>query len=379
MNRIVRLFLALGAIFVAGAAVSACGSAVPGDSVAVVGGNPITKQALAHWAYIAAVGQSQQNPGSPVIVPDPPNYTKCLASIKKIAPASIPAAELKSACVSQFAQTMEYLIRADWIQGQAAALGIKATTAEVQAKFNAAKNQQFKTAASFQQFLTQTGQTLNDILYRFRITVLAQKLASPAAIKAYYDSHIATYSTPERRTVRVILTKTLAQANAAKAALEHHQSWVVVAKKYSTDTATKKNGGLITGVVNGEEPSALNAVIFTAPSQKLVGPVKTPFGYYVAEVITIVPASRESLAAATATIKSMLASNALANPTWLKHWKAKTTCRDGFQIPDCSNYTAPKTATTTTAGGTAGGPATTSTGTATAGSATTTTTSTTKK
>jgi len=101
--------------------VSGCGSSIPGNSVAVVAGNPITQQALAHWGYVAAVGESEQSPGSPVIVPDPPTYTKCIASLKKVAPATISVAELKTACVSQFSQTLEYLIRADWIQGQAEA------------------------------------------------------------------------------------------------------------------------------------------------------------------------------------------------------------------------------------------------------------------
>jgi foldase protein PrsA len=374
VNHIARLILALGAIFV-GLVVSGCGSAIPGDSVAVVGGNPITKQALAHWGYVAAVGASQQSPGSPVIVPDPPNYPKCIASLKKIAPPTIPVAQLKTACASQFAQTLEYLIRADWIQGQAASQGIKATAAQVQKQFATARDQQFKTPTAFQQFLTQTGQTLGDILYRFRISVLSTKLATPAAINAYYQSHLSTFSTPERRNIRIILTKTAGQANAAKALLASHHSWLSTAKKYSIDTATKNTGGLLAGVVNGEEPAPLNAVIFSAPQQKLLGPIKSPFGYYVAEVTSISPATKESVAQATPTIKQTLASNALSAPTWLKKWKAKTTCRAGFEIPDCSNYAAPKPVTTTPTTGTAGGTVTptTSTGTTSAPPTTTTT------
>jgi parvulin-like peptidyl-prolyl isomerase len=343
-----RFILALGAIFVGGVAVSGCGSAVPGDSVAVVAGNPITQRALAHWGYVAAVGQAQVSPGSPVIIPDPPNYPKCIASLKKIAPPTIPHSELKTACASQFQQTMEYLVRSAWVQGQAAAKGIKVTPAQVMTKFTTAKNQQFKTAAQFTTFLNQTGQTVNDILYRFRISLLAQRLATPAAIAAYYKQHLTSYSTPERRNVRIVLTKSLSQANAAKAALQHGKSWQVTAKKYSIDPATKNTGGLLADVVSGEEPNALNAVIFSAPKQKLEGPVKTPFGYYVAEVTSIFPATTQSLQKEQATIKSTLANTALSSPPWLKKWKAKTTCRAGFQIPDCNNYVAPKTTKTTT-------------------------------
>ena len=176
--------------------VSACGSSIPGDSVAVVAGNPITKQTLAHWEYVAAEGEAQSDPGSPVIIPDPPTFAKCIAALKKIAPSTISVSELKTACSSQYAQTMEYLIRADWLQGQAAAEKIKVTPAEVEKTFTTAKNQEFKTAAAFQAFLTETGQTPADILYRFRISLLSTKLATPAAIKAYYKAHAASYSTP---------------------------------------------------------------------------------------------------------------------------------------------------------------------------------------
>jgi hypothetical protein len=309
-----RLILAPGAIFV-GLVVSACGSGIPGNSVAVVGGAPITQQALSHWGYVAAVGQSQSAPGSPVIIPDPPAYKKCITSLRKIAPASVPATELKTACVSQFTQTMEYLVRSYWVQGQAAAEGIKVTPAQVMAKFTSAKNAQFKSAAEFKLFLTQTGQTVSDILYRFRISMLATKLATPAAVKAYYQQHMASYSTPERRTVRIILTKTQGQAQAAKSALGH-QTWQAVAKRYSIDPATRNTGGLLTAVTNGQEPTALNSAIFAASKGTLLGPIKTPFGYYVAEVTAIVPATTEPLAKASTTIKASISQAALSAPPW---------------------------------------------------------------
>jgi foldase protein PrsA len=374
VKRIVRLILALGAIFVAVVAVSACGSAVPGNAVAVVAGTPITTQALNHWGYVAAVGEAESQPGSPVIVPDPPNYTKCMAALKKIAPASVPASTLKTACVQQFTQTMEYLVRSYWVQGQAAAEGVKVTSAAVKAKYTTAKNQEFKTAAQFTAFLKETGQTVNDILYRFRISLLATKLATPAAVKAYYKAHLASYSSAEKRNVRIILTKTLSEAQAAKAALQNHQSWKATAKQYSTDSATKNIGGLLTNLTNGEEPTVLNSAIFSAPHLKLLGPLKSPFGYYVYEVTDIIPASTDSLAKETSTIKSTLTQAALSAPPWEAKWKAKTTCRAGFQIPDCKGYVAPKTTSTATPA-----PTTTTTPSTTTTTPPSTTTTTTKK
>ena len=55
--------------------------------------------------------------------------------------------------------------------------------------------------------------------------------------------------------MRVILTKTEADANAALAALQKDdsdQSFKAVASKYSVDEATKSTGGLRQGVVKGQ-------------------------------------------------------------------------------------------------------------------------------
>lgn len=373
-----RLTMALGAIFVGGVAVAGCGGAVPGNAVAVVAGNSITSRALAHWSYVASVGQSEVQPGSPVIVPDPPNYTKCIASLKKIAPASIPKSELKSACASQYQQTMEYLIRTAWLQGQAAAQGVHVTAAQVYAKFNSAKKQQFKTQAQYTAFLKSTGQTEQDILYRFRISLLSERMATPAAVQAYYRSHLSTYSTPAARSVRILLNKSLAKVNAAKAALQHGGSWKAITKRYSTDPATKNSGGLLAHVFNGEEPVALNTAIFGGAKGKLLGPIKTPFGYYLAEVTQIFPAVVQPLSKEKSSIQATIANTSLSSPPWLKKWKAKTICRDGFQIPDCKNYVAPKPAkTVTTPATTTPSTSTTTptvTGTTTAPSSTTTTT-----
>ncbi|MGZ4173146.1 MAG: hypothetical protein ACXVQR_01595, partial [Solirubrobacteraceae bacterium] len=106
-----KSFRARGAFFVAGVvslalAVAGCGSSVPGDSIADVSGNPITTKAFNHWMYVAAKGQASQSPGSPVIIPDPPDYKKCVAQLKTLVPAgsNTPAATLKKDCAQGFQQ-----------------------------------------------------------------------------------------------------------------------------------------------------------------------------------------------------------------------------------------------------------------------------------
>jgi foldase protein PrsA len=364
--------LALGAFFVLAVAVAGCGSGVPGNSVADVAGNPITTQAFNHWMFVAAKSQAAEEPGQPVIVPnDPPQFTKCIADVRKAIPslAKTKAATLKTACQEQFtslsSSVMDFLITAYWYQADAHKLGVKVTNAEVQNAFAAAKKQTFPTASGFNNFLSETGQTLDDIVYRFKINTIVQKLVArytkpvtQAQIVAYYNSHPTQFGTQESRNMRIVLTTTSAQADAAKKALQSGQSWTTVAKEYSTDPTTKNNGGLLTGVTQGQQDAALTKAAFAAPVNQLIGPVKGQFGYYVVEVTKITPATHKTLAQATATIKSQLtttesqnAQTKVANQA-KKDWLSQTTCRAEYAMADCKGYKAPKTATTGTSTGT---------------------------
>lgn len=369
-----RSIMALGAFFVLGLGslgIAACGSSVPGDAVANVAGNPISLQAFNHWMFVAAKSQAAQSPGQPVIVPeDPPNFTQCIADVRKkipqlADPKKNPDKTIKADCANLFtslsSQVMDFLITSYWYQADAAKQHITVSDAQVFKAFTTAKNQQFQTASQYQSFLSQTGQTQADILYRFRINQIYTKLlakhgtaVTPAAISAYYQAHLSQFGTPQTRDLRIVLAKNVSDANAAKAALAHGQSWAAVAKKYSTDTATKSNGGLLNGVIKGQQDAALDTAAFSAPQGVVLGPVKGQFGYYIFEVVKVHPATQQTLAQATPTIRQTLASaqqstasTAVQNAA-KKNWLSQTTCRSGYQMADCKGYRPPKSSTTGT-------------------------------
>src|ERR1700757_2269663 len=103
--RITRFFTALGAFFVLAVGIAACGSGVPGDSVASMDGNPITTQAFNHWMYVAAQGNASQTPGAPVIVPPaPPPFAACVPQVRKQIPslAKTPDKTIKADCKQLF-------------------------------------------------------------------------------------------------------------------------------------------------------------------------------------------------------------------------------------------------------------------------------------
>jgi foldase protein PrsA len=362
-----KYILALGAFFVVAVGISACGSSsgVTSNAVADMAGSPITIAAYKHWMFVAEKGNSSESPGSPVIVPtDPPGFTGCIKQVRAQIPslAKTSNKSLKSDCKQLFtslnATVMDFLIKAYWYQAEAHRLHLKITTAAINTAYTTAKNEQFKTQAAFEAFLKETGQTVPDIRFRVLVNLIFSKLekmhaisTSPAAIEKYYTTHSSQFSTAETRNIRIVRTKTAAAAAAAKAALASGKSWNTVAKKYSIDTATKDNGGLLSGVTNGQEETALNNAAFAAPVNKLEGVIHGTFGYYTFEVIKITPATHQTLAKATPLIKELLSSenqtaeengvNKVAEKFWLK----KTKCRPAYAMADCSN--APKKTSTT--------------------------------
>jgi foldase protein PrsA len=317
--------------------------------------------------FIAAQGQAAQSPGAPVIVPtDPPGFKGCIAQARKLIPQLAKTAEkqLKSDCNQLFTQlngqVLDFLIKSYWYQAEAVAQHVKVTDADVQKAFNAAKQQRFPTDTAFQTFLKQTGQTLSDILYRVRVNQIYTKLISkrttkvtPAVIETYYSSHLATFGSPEARDIRIVRTKSRAQAQAAKGALSSGQSWDAVAKKYSVDT-TKSSGGLLKGVTKGQEEQALDTAAFAAPQNKLLGPIQGQFGFYVFEVTKIKRSTQQSLAQATPQIQQLLTAQAqtsaqnAVDSTAKSHWQHKTSCRKAFSMMDCAGVKATSSSSTPT-------------------------------
>ncbi len=157
-------------------------AAIPAGSVAVVDGTPITQTAFNHWIYVAA--KSQASSGQPVIVPDPPDYKGCIEQVHKKIPSLKKAAtktlvaDCKQLYTALSSQVMDFLIKADWIQADGARRGIVPTDAQVEHALDTAKQKQFPTESSFQAFLNKTGQSLQDIRFRFRINLIFGKLTA---------------------------------------------------------------------------------------------------------------------------------------------------------------------------------------------------------
>jgi foldase protein PrsA len=402
VSKTLRFIPALGAVFFASLALTACGGGIPSNAVVQVGSNPITKTTFEHWLSVAAASSATTATGKTAkpVVPDPPNYTECIAHLEATAPkpakgqSKPTSAQLKSECEQQYKslqqEVLGFLISSQWVIGEASHLGVNVSDAEVKKEFEKIKNQQFPKAAEFEKFLATSGQTVSDLLLRVKLNMLSSKIQkkiasgkgtpSKAEIEKYYKENQSRFGTPEKRNVSIILTKTEAQANEAKKEIESGKSFASVAKSKSIDPTSKAAGGELKGVVKGQEEAALNTAIFSAPLNKLSGPVKTPFGYYIYEVKSSTPGTQQTLKQSEASIKQQLTATtqqaALSKfvKEFKKTWMGKTECRSGYVVADCKEYKAPKTSSTGTTGTTGTAVPQTSTGSTSAPTTTTTTT-----
>ncbi len=203
--------------------------------------------------------------------------------------------------------------------------------------------------------------SLGDAKFQVRFntvyTELRQKAVKNAdkvtdkAIKTFYDKNKARFATPATRDLRVVLTKTAAQANRAKQALQSGQSWGSVAKRFSIDQASKDQGGSLLGIAKGTQEKSFDAAIFSAKKGELTGPVQTQFGFYVFQVQKIVAAKQQTLKDAKPAIKQQLdAQNKQKadddfNTALRKKWKERTNCADAYVMAQCKNAPTPKTST----------------------------------
>jgi foldase protein PrsA len=363
----------LGAFFVLPLALSACGdSGVPGNAVVDIGGDPIKTSTFDHWFKVAATTQQQQTGATgAAAVPDPPNFTKCIANKKKTA--AKPAkgqpnptdATYKKQCQQEYNSlrdsVMQFLITSAWIEGESHDRGVKVSDTDVKKDFDKQRQQSFPKDKDYEAFLKSSGYVQEDLLYRIKVQDLTNKLrtkilagtdkVSNAQIADYYNKNKNRFAVAEKRDLRIVLTKTEEQANKAKAALEAGQSWKTVAAKYSIDQGTRDNGGLLAAVPKGQQEKALDDATFSASKGKVGGPVKTQFGYYVYEVTKITPGSQQTLDQSKDSIKQLLVSQQQQkkidafSKEFQKKWKDRTDCRKGYVTDDCKN--APKKAATT--------------------------------
>jgi foldase protein PrsA len=297
-------------------------------------------------------------------VPDPPDFEKCVAAKQKTPVPKgqkQPAAdELKKQCKTEYdtlkREVMQFLIQGEWVEQEADKRGIEIKQAELKKALEDQKKAVFPNDKQYNQYLKTSGMTEEDVLFRVKLNELQQRLTqkvtedakkvSDEDISSYYEKNKKRFAQPERRDLRVVLTKTEAKATQAKKALDSGQPFKKVVKKYSIDEASKSQDGLLPAVTQGQQEAAFDKEIFAASRNRVEGPVKTQFGWYVFKVEKVTKASQQTLDESKDTIKNLLRSQRQQKALdefvkqFREDYKDETNCADDYRVVECKN--APK-------------------------------------
>ncbi len=250
------------------------------------------------------------------------------------------------------------LLDSIWIQGEAAEMDFTVTPQEVSAELEKLKEQSFQTEKQYQEFLKESRYTKEDVDRRVTLQILSGKIQSaiqedaPAPssseIEDFYEAAKASqFTTPESRDIRIVVNQDESKVEEAKAELEKDdsiESWEKVAKKYSTDPATKNKGGLQTGLSEGGVAEPLNAEVFGAEQGEIEGPLKEDRGFVVFEVAKITPEKVQGLEETESQIRSQLAEQMAQQDfaaflrSYNSRWISRTFCTAEVLISRCANY-----------------------------------------
>jgi parvulin-like peptidyl-prolyl isomerase len=253
---------------------------------------------------------------------------------------------------------------------EAAKLGIKVTTKDINARLTQVKKQYF--GGSTKTYLSQlkaqglTDQEVRDqIKSQLRDEDLVNKLTAnvtvtPTAVLAYYIQHQSTYQTAASRAVRYILVGKKKDALAAslysqlKGAGE--STWCTLAAKYSLDTTTSAKCGKAT-FTKGQTVAAFDKLLFSLKTNEVAKVNTSQYGWFVLEPTAATKAAKTK---AEKTVAPQIQQTLITNKknsimtAWIDKI-TKTYCQGSkiqYQVgftpsPDpCAQYTTSSTTTT---------------------------------
>ena len=349
------LLIPVALLALAAAACGGGGGSVPGDAVARVGDDTITKA-----QFDKLMGRAQQS------------YKANGQTFPKTGTSDYD--RIKS-------QAVQFLVQRAEFSQEATKLGITISDAEVAAELTKIKKQFFKgSEKQYQAQLKKQGLTQEDVDSDIKDRLTSQKLydkvtanvkVTDTDVDNYYKAHVTQYRQPESRTVRHILisvcgpstpqsAKCLPDAKAKALAdklydrIKAGESMAKLAKKYSQDPGSASQGGKLT-VTRGQTVAPFDQTAFLLGVGTLSRPVKTQYGYHLIMPISgIKPAQTTPLKDVRNAIQQQLLQQrkqeAMAN--WVKDIQKK------FKVSYADGY-APISTTASTAGTATTQPATT--------------------
>lgn len=201
-------------------------------------------------------------------------------------------------------QVLGNLIQRHLVLQEADRRGLKGSKAKVDAQLAQIKGQ-FPNEAEYRKQLKQAGFTEATLRGRIeqeaRVDALRTKLAGPIddkILRNVYQQEVEQFRQIRVRHILFLVDQTHPEAKAqaqAKAVLKQitaGAAFPAMARKYSQDTGSKAQGGLLPGWVSlvgaggqgGLDP-AFGRAAYAAPINKVVGPIRSSFGYHLIQTL----------------------------------------------------------------------------------------------
>lgn len=259
-------------------------------------------------------------------------------------------------------------IQSRWVRGEAEERGITVDDRDTAQALDTIINEQLGGQKGYERFLESSeidGEpafTEADVREVAELTAISNRLqeealpteppdVSDADVELYYEANEEQFEVPESRDVRVILNPDPDEIDAALEELGDDPSaetWEQVARKYSTDEATKADGGLRRAVAEGQNEPALDEAIFSAEAGEVVGPIDGESGVYAIQVEEVTPAETTPLADVREQIVQTLQQGLQQQEVeafqreFIEKWTSRTFCEDDLVVDLCANADAPE-------------------------------------
>lgn len=217
------------------------------------------------------------------------------------------------------------------LEQQASKRGLTASDAEIDQKIEQLRQEGGLTSeAALDFYLRRMAYTRGWMRQKARDYVLMEKVlgdqvyVSDKEVTAFFDQYRDQYRRPESVDFRVIVLPTEKDAQSARNQISSGRSFQQVAKDLATPDEKSLAGELRTYERGGRPlPQEVDAVLFTAPLDQVVGPISSGGSYYLLKVERKRDAYQFSLDEVQDTIKTQLRKQKLEQGVWPKWVEAQ--------------------------------------------------------
>ncbi|ADF38861.1 peptidylprolyl isomerase [Priestia megaterium] len=225
---------------------------------------------------------------------------------------------------------LDSLIEQKVISKEAAKQNIKVTDKEINAELENLKSQ-YGGEDALNQALASSGVKLSELKKDLKTNIEAKKMVEStinikdSEMKSYFDQNKDSLATEAQVKASHILVADEKTAKEVKAKLDKGEDFAKLAKEYSTDTASKSNGGDLGYFKKGDMVEAFANQAFSMKVNEVSDPVKTEYGYHIIKVTGKKEAQKATYENSKAKIKQTLLDQKYQTeyPTWLQKLKKK--------------------------------------------------------